>query len=202
MDIKILDSHVREFLKTNASAKEIAEKLTLTSLSVEKVEKWKEDYIYHAEVMTNRPDLASVVGFAREASAVLPQHGIQANFVAPTIEEANDVKESAIITIENDDTLIHRICAVVMEVSIGESPEYIKKRLEAADIRSLNNVIDITNYVMRTIGHPTHVFDYDRLPNHAIHIRESKKGEQIITLDHKTHTLPGGDIVADNGMEK
>jgi phenylalanyl-tRNA synthetase beta chain len=199
MDIKILDSHLREFLKTNASAKEIAEKLTLTSLSVEKVEKWKEDYIYHAEVMTNRPDLASVIGFAREASAVLPQHGIEANFVAPAFEFPEDVKESIEMTIESDNALIHRICAVVMEIEIGEFPDYLKKRLEAADIRSLNNVIDITNYVMRTTGHPAHVFDYDRLPNHTIRIRESKKGEQVMTLDHKTHTLLGGDIVADDG---
>lgn len=200
MDIKILDSHLRDFLKTKASPKEIAEKLTLTSLSVEKVESWKNDYIYHAEVMTNRPDLASVIGLAREASAVLPQHNIVAEFIPPKIvvEKGKENKDVP-LTIKNNDKLIHRICAVVMEVTMGESPDYLKKRLESADIRSLNNVIDITNYVMRTTGHPSHVFDYDRIPTHMIAIRESKKGEQIMTLDHKTHTLAGGDIVADDG---
>lgn len=199
MDIKLLDSHVREFLKTSATAKEIAEKLTLTSLSVEKVEKWKDDIIYHAEVMTNRPDLASIVGFAREASAVLPQHGISARFIAPEIDSPKEIPDGESFTIQNDDKLVYRICAVIMEVEMGESPDYLKKRLEAADIRSLNTVVDITNYVMRTIGHPAHVFDYDRLNSHVMRIRESKKGEQVMTLDHKIHTLLGGDIVADDG---
>src|SRR5260221_6292546 len=86
-----------------------------------------------------------------------------------------------------------------MEVTKKESPQFMKERLEAANIRSLNNLIDVTNYVMLEIGHPAHAFDYDRLKNHTLIIRESKKGEQIVTLDKKRHTLPGGDIVADNG---
>src|SRR5260221_11281916 len=86
-----------------------------------------------------------------------------------------------------------------MEVTKKESPQFMKERLEAANIRSLNILIDITNYVMLEIGHPAHAFDYDRLKNHTLIIREAKKGEKIITLDKKEHVLPGGDIVADNG---
>jgi phenylalanyl-tRNA synthetase beta chain len=84
-----------------------------------------------------------------------------------------------------------------MEVKVSESPKSIKDRLESSDIRSLNNIIDVTNYVMRVVGHPTHVFDYDRLATKTLTIRESKKGEQIRTLDNKTHKLTGGDIVAE-----
>lgn len=200
MNIKILDSWLREYLKTSATPKKIAEKLSLTSVSVERIEKYKNDFVYDIEVTTNRPDLMSVVGIAQEAATVLPQSGIDATFVKPKLQLPTvHPKKSPELNLKFDEKLVNRICAVIMEVKIGESPDFVKDRLEASGIRSLNNVIDITNYVMREIGHPTHVFDYDRLLNHTLIIRESKKGEKIKTLDEKEYTLSGGDIVADNG---
>lgn len=196
MNIKILDSWLREFLDTPAKPKDFAEKLSLTSVSIERVEKWSADFLYDIEVTTNRIDLSSVVGLAREASAVLPQFGLKAKFVPPQIEKPKVTDKQASITIENDPKLVNRVCAVVMEIQVKEPLKDIKDRLEAAGIRSLNNIIDVTNYVMRTIGHPAHVFDFDRLNTSKLIIRESKKGEEIITLDAKKHTLPGGDIVA------
>lgn len=198
MNIKILDSWLRDFLKTDATAKEIAEKLSLTSVSIERVEQIGDDYLYDIEVTTNRPDLASVVGLAREAAAVLPN----ATFIPPQYRQPSKAVESLPLSVENNPELVNRVCAVVMEVTVKETPKYIKDRLEASDIRSLNNLIDITNYVMRTIGHPTHVFDYDRIHPKVIHIRQSKKGEKITTLDEKTFVLPGGDIIADNGASE
>lgn len=200
MNIKILDSWLREYLKTSATPKKIAEKLSLTSVSIERIEKYNDDFVYDIEVTTNRPDLMSVVGIAREAATVLPQSGIDATFVHPKLKlpEIHPQKSPELI-LKFDDKLVNRICAVIMEVTIKPSPKYVKDRLDASDIRSLNNVIDITNYVMREIGHPTHVFDYDRLTNHTLNIRESKKGEKMRTLDDKEYTLSGGDIVADNG---
>lgn len=234
MNIQILDSHLREFLKTNAKPKDIARALSLTSASVEKIEEFKSDHLYHIEITTNRIDMVSVTGIAREAAAVLPQFGFEASFDAKKIhpgppfvkEGGHDVKEGTppftkgrlqsrvsdgtqegtssggedqTIEIINNDKLVKRICAVVLEVKQKESPQYIKDRLEAAGIRSLNNLIDVTNYVMLEIGHPSHVFDFDRLTTKKILVRESKKGEKIVTLDKKEHILPGGDIVADNG---
>lgn len=203
MDIKIVDSWLREHLETKAKPTDIAKALSLTSASIEKIEELaNNDYLYHVEVTTNRVDMASVIGIAREAAAVLPQFGFDAR-VIPHVETRliaslpNDGKQS--IEIKNDDKLVKRICCVVLEVTQKESPQYIKDRLEAAGIRSLNNLIDVTNYVMLEIGHPTHAFDYDRLTTKKLHIRSAKKGEKIITLDKKEHTLHGGDIVADNG---
>jgi phenylalanyl-tRNA synthetase beta chain len=200
MNIKILDSWLREYLKTSATPKKIAEKLSLTSVSIERIEKYKDDFVYDIEVTTNRPDLMSVVSLAQEAATVLPQSGIDASFVKPKLQIPDiHPKNSPELIINFDKKLVNRICAVIMEVRIKESPQFVKDRLDASGIRSLNNVIDITNYVMREIGHPTHVFDYDRLENHTLNIRESKKGEKIKTLDEKVYTLSGGDIVADNG---
>ncbi len=203
MNIKILDSWLREYLKTKASTKTIAGLLSLTSVSVERLEKYgKNDFIYDIEITTNRPDLMSVVGLAREASAVLQQSNIQAEFIPPQNSKPEKAKEKLPITIKNNPKLVGRIMAVIMDVNLGKSPKYIKDRLEASGIRSINNLIDVTNYVMREIGHPTHVFDYDRLTTKTLIIRESKKGEKLQTLDGKEHILQGGDIVADDGTGK
>lgn len=200
MNIKILDSWLRDYLKTDAKPQKIAEQLSLTSVSIERLEKYKNDWVYDIEVTTNRPELMSVVGIAREAATVLPQSGIKASFKAPKLEKPDvNIRKSPEINIKNDPKLVRRVLAIVMEVKLKDSPQYVKDRLESSDIRSLNNVIDVTNYVMRETGHPTHVFDYDRLTDHTLIIRESKKGEKIKTLDDKVYTLSGGDIVADNG---
>lgn len=197
MNIKILDSWLREFVVTKATAKQIAETLSLSSVSVERIEKHGSDFVYDIEVTTNRPDLMSVIGLARETATVLSESGVTATFIPPrltTPKTANDVK----IAIKNDPKLVNRVLAVVMEVHVKNSPKEITERLESTDIRSLNNLIDVTNYVMRVIGHPTHIFDFDRLNTKTLTIRESKKGDEITTLDKKTYKLNGGDIVAAN----
>lgn len=197
MNIKILDSWLREYVVTKATPKEISEKLSLSSVSVERIEKVGSDFVYDIEVTTNRPDLMSLVGLARETAAVLSENNIHAAFNPPKLTTpriATDVK----ITIKNDPKLVNRVLAVVMDVTVKPSPKEITERLESTDIRSLNNLIDVTNYVMRVIGHPTHVFDFDRLNTKTLTIRESKKGEEITTLDKKTYKLNGGDIIAEN----
>lgn len=200
MNIKILDSWLREYVKTAATPKKIAEKLSATSVSVERLEKYKDDFVYDIEVTTNRPEMMSVVGLAKEAATILKQSGFDAAFVAPKLKLPTvHPKNNPELNLKFDSKLVNRLMAVIMEVKISESPEYVKDRIEASGIRSLNSVIDVTNYVMREMGHPTHVFDYDRLSNHTLMIRESKKGEKMKTLDGKEYTLSGGDIVADNG---
>src|SRR3989344_2916164 len=216
MNIRILDSWLREYLKTSASPQKIAECMSLASVSIEKLESSGGDWIYDIEVTTNRPDLMSVVGLAREGAAVLPQFGIEAKFNAPKFEKPNVDKklvptnsiparsrtETTVgkIEITNDSKLVNRICAVALEINLGKSPQKVSRRIESSDIRSLNNAVDVTNYVMREIGHPVHVFDYDKLAKTGkLIIRESKKGEKIQTLDEKEYVLAGGDIVADDG---
>lgn len=199
MQIKIVDSWLREFLDTEASPSEIAKQLSLTSVSVDRTDKVGDNYVYDIEVTTNRPDLMSVIGIAKEAAALLPEQRILAKFTSP---KKPDIQTSSVafpIDIKSDPKLVNRICAVVMEVEIGQSPKNIRDRLEMSGIRSLNNLIDVTNYVMREVGHPCHVFDYDLLTSKKIIIRESKKGEIITTLDGKEYRLYGGDIVADDG---
>src|SRR3989344_5570725 len=202
MNIKILDSWLREFVDTRAKPKDLAEMLSLTSVSIEKIEEVAKDFNYDIEVTTNRPDLMSVTGIAKEAAAVLPEFGILARYNPLKLNKPIPATKKEPISITSDPKLVNRILAVVMEVDLKPSPLLIRNRLEATDIRSLNNIVDVTNYVMRTIGHPAHVFDYDRIEDSKLLIRESKKGETIVTLDGKTHVLFGGDIVAEDGSGK
>ncbi|MGA2967798.1 MAG: phenylalanine--tRNA ligase subunit beta [Candidatus Levyibacteriota bacterium] len=197
MNIKILDSWLRDFVKTKAPPQKIGELLSLSSVSVEKIEKYDGDFVYDVEITTNRPDLMSVVGLAKEATTVLKQNGIDAEFLPPKLIKPQTPKIN-LIEITNDSKLVNRLCAVVMEVKVGKSPEETRERLEASGIRNINNLIDVTNYVMRAIGHPTHVFDFDRLNTQSLTIREARKGELIQTLDDKNYSLNGGEIVAVN----
>src|SRR5690349_8348609 len=151
MNIKIVDSWLREYLETRASVTEIAEKLSLTSVSVEKVEKVEGDFVYNIEVTTNRPDLMSVEGIAKEAAASLSAQGTPAKFIENKISKSPEGPISFPLEITVDEKLVNRVKAVVLEVEIGKSPEKISKRLEASGIRSLNNVVDVTNYVMREV---------------------------------------------------
>ncbi len=203
MNILIPNSWLKDYLETNATPKQFADAMSLTSVSIERMEKVEDDTIYDIEVTTNRPDLMSVEGIAREASAVLPEQGYTAVFKPhKNSVSLQTVSKSPHLNIQNDKTLVNRILAVVLDVELGSSPEEVSKRLERTGIRSINNVVDVTNYIMREKGHPSHVFDYDRLTNHTLIIRKSKKGERLVTLDEKEYELPGNDIVADDGTGK
>ncbi|MDO8269736.1 MAG: phenylalanine--tRNA ligase subunit beta [Candidatus Levybacteria bacterium] len=199
MNILIPNSWLKEFLETDATPQQFADAMSLTSVSIEHMDKIGDDTVYDIEVTTNRPDLMSIQGIAREASAVLPEAGFKAIFKPHKLLTASTTAKSPLITIESDPKLVNRIVAVVMDIELGNSPEILKERLEKTGIRSLNNVVDVTNYIMREVGHPSHVFDYDRLTTRQLHIRASKRGERIKTLDEKEFELSGGDIVADDG---
>ena len=121
MNIKILDSALRTYLKTTASPEKIGEILSLTSASVEKLERVDSDWSYDIEVTTNRPDMMSVIGIAREAAAALDANGIASQFQSPNYVDPKKEKtkeEIKTFSIQNDDTLVFRICAVVMDVEM------------------------------------------------------------------------------------
>ena len=202
MDILILDSWLRDFLITSAKPAEISKYVSLCGPSIERVEKLGSDSIYHIEVTTNRIDSASVYGIAREAAAILPRFGIPAK-LKPVRLESKDysfVKNADFLSAIVDKDLCSRFTtALIKNVKIGESNEIIKKRLESEGIRPINNVVDISNYIMLEMGQPVHTFDYDKIKGSKMILRASKKGEKITTLDGKEFTLPGNDIVIEDG---
>lgn len=203
MNILIPDNWLRDFLKTKAKPTDIARCLSLCGPSVEKIEKGKTGPIYSIEVTTNRVDSASVLGIAREAAAILPRFGYTTKLILPQLQQPITPNKNLPLKIETKPSLTKRVTAVVLNnIKNRKSPQWIRDRLESAGIRSLDAVVDITNYVMLEIGHPTHVFDYDLINTHQLIFRESKKGEQVTTLDNKTYVLTGNDIVIDDGTNR
>ncbi len=200
MNIRITHSWLLEYLDTKATPEEIQKYLSLCGPSVEHVDKIGNDYVYEIEITSNRIDTASVVGIAREAYAILNRFGIKAN-LRPILAPKPKTNDNHLpLEIRDDNRLETRVVSAVMDnIQIKQSPSYIKKRLEAIGIRSLNNIIDITNYVMVELGHPTHVMDYDRIKTGKLIFRRAKKGETLTTLDGKNHILNEKDIVVDDG---
>jgi len=211
MNILVPDSWLREYLKTQATPKQIKEYLSLCGPSVERIHEVKGEPIYDMEITTNRPDAMSIAGVAREAAAILPRFGIKASFVNDPYKGSTlarktraDPSHAKKLAITTDHRLNPRWSSIVFEgVTVAPSPKWLAEKLEKTGIRSINNVVDITNYVMHAYGQPAHVFDYDTIaPKNGIPtmiLRASKKGEKITTLDGKTHTLPGDDIVIEDG---
>ena len=199
MDILIPDEWLREHLKTKATPKQIMEKLSLCGPSIEKITGSGKNTIYHIEVTTNRMDTASVRGIAREAAAILPRFGIEAQLKPIKLTKIGSTKKLD-INIKNNSSLCKRILAVKIENTlVAKSPQWLADRLVAVGQRPINNVIDITNYLMWELGHPVHVFDYDRLVQKTIVVREADKGEKLITLDDKEWKMEGGEVVFDDG---
>lgn len=206
MNIRITHNWLLEYLDTDATPLEIQKYLSLCGPSVESVEKTEDgDYVYEIEITSNRIDSASVFGIALECQAILPMFGKKAKLILNPLEKYRFVNvetrhdSSLRVTIQNP-SLCSRFSAVVLdEVKTKPSPDFIQKRLRAIGIKVINNVVDISNYLMVSFGQPTHVFDFDKIGKHTMYMRESTKGELLITLDEKKVELPGGDIVIQDG---
>lgn len=193
MDIKIPFKWLKEYIETNLSAKEFAEKLSTAGPSIEKY-KYNEaidDEVLEIEVTSNRVDMASVIGIAREAKAVLNTPVVKVNEEIKTINsEILPIKISVL-----EPMLVPRYTGIVMQnVEVKESPEWMKKRLEAAGFNSINNIVDITNYVLLEYGQPTHAYDYDLIDNKEIIVRKSTN-EKITVLGGREYELNSNILV-------
>ena len=140
-----------------------------------------DDVVFEYEVTSNRVDCFSVVGIAREAAATFHK-----NFVPPAVTETGneeDVNDYVKVTVENTD-LCPRYCArVVKNIKIGPSPKWMQRRLASVGIRPINNLVDITNYVMEEYGQPMHAYDLDTIAGHQIVVKNAKDGDEFTTLD-------------------
>lgn len=206
MNILVPDSWLREFLITKASPADFQKYLSLCGPSVEKINKAGKENIYDIEITGNRPDSMSILGIAREAAAILPRFGFSAKIINdPQLGKfRKSFSGPKKLNIKTNDKLNPRWVSVVLEnVTVGPSPKWLKDRLEETGTRSLNNVVDVTNYLMKAYGQPAHAFDYDEIKSKngipSMILRASKKGEKLTTLDGQTHTLPGDDIVIEDG---
>ncbi|NJP41754.1 phenylalanine--tRNA ligase subunit beta [Oscillospiraceae bacterium HV4-5-C5C] len=147
-----------------------------------------DDKIIDFEITSNRPDCFSVEGLGREAALTLQQSFTP---VSPQVVGRSEDKSSDLLRLVND---CPELCAVyygrvVKQVSIKPSPFWMQRRLRACGIRPINNIVDITNYVMQELGQPMHAFDLEDIQGGEIHIRKAKTGESMVTLDGVKRTL-------------
>ena len=203
MNILIPDSWLKEHLKTRATPRQIAEYLSLCSQSVEKLTKVLNDWVYEIEVTTNRPDCFSVYGIARELAAILPRFKIPAKLNPLTASRCQPAVKKDGLPLQvkiADSSLCPRFTALIFDnIAIKSSPKIVSERLEKSGIRALNNVVDISNYLMLELGQPMHTFDYDKIRGAKMILRESAGGEKITTLDGQARSLPEGTIIIEDG---
>lgn len=156
-----------------------------------------EDTVIEFEITPNRPDCLSVLGMARETGATL---GTDIKLPDTTIETSiDDISNYVDVTIEAEELCSRYAARVAKEVEIKESPTWMQISLMKAGVRPINNIVDITNYVMLENGQPIHAFDYDKLDTNHITIRRAKAGETLVTLDDVERKLTAENLVITDG---
>jgi len=195
--MKVSYNWLKEFVNITASPDEIASRMALSGTNIASVEKGAHGAVIDAEITSNRPDCLGMLGIAREVGAV---YRVPLNCPSPTPLESSSAKASDSISVQIDSPeLCGRYTARVLRgLKIQPSPQWLKDRLEATGIASINNVVDITNFVMLELGNPMHAFDYDKVRDHRIVVRRAKPGEKLLTLDGtERQTEPNMPLVCD-----
>jgi phenylalanyl-tRNA synthetase beta chain len=156
------------------------------------------DAIFEAEITPNRPDCLGHLGVARELAAAAGRD-FKADFMPPYIEGVPPPAADLVdVAIDVPDLCSRFVAVPITGVKVGPSPDWVQRRLRAAGVRPISNVVDATAYVMLEHGKPTHVFDAAKVAGKQLHVREARQGESILCLDGQTRTLrPGMLVVAD-----
>ncbi len=201
--MKFTFNWLKEFVTVNASAEKLAGLLTMAGLEVESLsplhdpETNREDWLFEISVTPNRGDCLGITGLANEVSALTGGH---VNSVgAPRRSKGSGITNRVTIAIQNTRLCPRYSAAVVDEVHMGPSPAWMRFRLEACGIRSINNVVDVTNYVMLETGQPLHAFDLDRLPTRRIVVRTAQQIKKFTTLDGVERELAPEDLLICDG---
>lgn len=203
--MKVPLSWLREYVDVPYSISELEERLPALGLGIEQTlvvgagqgsDRPRDDVIFDLEIAANRGDLMSVLGVAREVAAAT--RGV----VRPPslrVREADEpVSERTSVDVQETALCARFTARMIVDVRVGPSPPWLSRRLEACGLRAINNIVDVTNYVMLELGQPMHAFDYDRLRGGRLVVRPARPGELLTTLDGVARTLdPQTLVVAD-----
>ncbi|MGH9350583.1 MAG: phenylalanine--tRNA ligase beta subunit-related protein, partial [Terriglobia bacterium] len=195
--MKVSVNWLKDFVDDPRDPREIKRVLTGVGLGVESVSPVGDDWVLDVEVTTNRPDCLSHYGVARELATA---YRIPLKKIEVTLKETSSPATDEIsIEIRNPE-LCGRYCGrVIRNVEVKPSPAWLVNRLAAVGARSINNVADVTNYVLMELGHPLHAFDIERLRQHKILVRRARAGEALKTLDGVERSLTTENLVIADG---
>lgn len=185
-----------EYVDLSMQMERLTDRLTITGLNLEGIEEVGDDLAIDLEVTSNRPDCLGHIGVAREVAVIfdgeLKKPDPQPKAAGPS------VTDHASVTVNCPDLCPRYTARVIRGVKIGPSPEWLAKRLRTLGIAVINNVVDITNYVMMEIGQPLHAFDLAKLSG-GIEVRKANAREDFTAIDHKTYQLTGDEVVIADG---
>jgi len=188
---------LQEYVPTDLGYVEAAKVLTRIGLNVEEIEDLPDgDGRLLVEVTSNRPDCLGHIGVARELAAAL---GTALQLPPTDYEESDEpVAEAVSVAVECPDLCPLYTARLVRGVRVGPSPEWLRRRIEAVGLRPVNNVVDVTNFVLMECSQPLHAFDFGRLEGGRIVVRRARPGERFYAIDHSWHTLgPEHQVIAD-----
>jgi phenylalanyl-tRNA synthetase beta chain len=191
--MRILLSWLQEYVEVKEPVRELAHALTMAGLKVDSVSSERGETVFELDITANRPDAMNHMGVAREVAAVYGRE-----LLAPEIrlrEDARPAASAAAIEIADTDLCARYVGRVALDVKVGPAPDWMRRRLELCDVRSINNVADITNYVLLEVGQPTHAFDLETLGGRKIIVRRPKPGEYLTTLDGVDRALDADRLV-------
>jgi phenylalanyl-tRNA synthetase beta chain len=192
--MKVSLEWLQEYLPGSLAPEQAAEALTQGGLPVETIERHGADTVIDVEVTSNRGDCLSHLGVAREVGALLSRE--TRDVQPPAFEPAGG--EAATVTsvrIDAPELCPHYTARVLHNVKVRPSPPWLARRLEAVGLRPINNVVDVTNYVMLEMGQPLHAFDFDKLEGRRVVVRRAAKGEKLVSIDGRERDLTGDMLV-------
>jgi phenylalanyl-tRNA synthetase beta chain len=192
--VKLPVSWLREYVDVPEEPARIGEDLTMVGFELGGIEGKGKDAVLDLDVTTNRVDAMNVYGLAREVAVIYsrPLRPLELSFE----EKGDSAREALDVAIEAPD-LCPRFSARVLDVRLGPSPAWLRERLESVGVRPINNIVDVSNYVMFEMGHPSHAFDLARIPQARLCVRWAREGEKLETLDEVERTLgPRAGVVA------
>jgi len=188
-----------QYVRLDMPVEVLAERLALAGLNHESTEEVGGDLAVDLEVTSNRPDCLGHIGVAREVGVLF---GVALNLPDPRPAESGAAVESLLGMAVEDEGLCPRFTArVVTELTVRESPWWLRKRLGTLGVRPVNNVVDVTNYVMFEAGQPLHAYDLDRLAGRRLVVRKALAGETLRAINGKTYELAAGMLVVADGAK-
>jgi len=185
-----------EYVDITLTPKELADKLTEIGLGVEKITKTSDDIIFELEITPNRPDLLSIIGIAREIATIERKKLILPSSILHPKGVVTKLREKLPLTIKTDSKINPRFTGVIISgIKVRESPKWLKDRLQKVGQRAINNIVDITNYVMLELGNPIHAFDYAKIVGNTMIVSQAKGGEKFESVDGVLYHLPKDAVI-------
>jgi phenylalanyl-tRNA synthetase beta chain len=180
--MKISYNWLKDYCKHDLSVEKLAESLTNAGLVVDTVNPVEDDFCLEVEVTSNRPDCLGFIGVAREVAAIV-RGKLDIPDVSYDDTNGGNINDITGVTIEDNELCQRYTARIIKDVKIGPSPEWLQRKISSVGLRPVNNIVDITNYVLMESGQPLHAFDSDKLSEGKIIVRRATKGETMEAID-------------------